>query len=112
PLYVLFGGLVAILASVILAILIIERLSLPARLVLLPGDFETQLEGRAGPLLISKFLVLILAMIMIAILLIVPIGYQQTLRVLFTEVSSMEVFGDIRLQSIVFSIIAFTLGGI
>ncbi|MGE5375922.1 MAG: GAF domain-containing protein [Bacteroidota bacterium] len=112
PIYVLLGGLVAILASVILAILMIERLSLPARLVLLPGDFETQLQGRAGPLLVSKFLILILALITIAILLIVPIGYQQTLRVIFSEVSSMQAFSNIRIQSAVFSIIAFFLGGV
>ena len=108
--YVLLGGFVAMLGSVILSILIIERLTLPARVILLPTDFETQLTGRAGPLLISKFIVLVLALITIAILLIAPIGYQQTIRVLYAEVSSMEVFSDIQLQSIVFSLLAFMLG--
>ena len=110
PIYVLLGGFVAILGAVILSILLIDRLTLPARVILLPTDFETQLTGRAGPLLISKFIVLVLALITIAILLIVPIGYQQTLRVLYAEVSSMEVFSDIQLQSIVFSFLAFLLG--
>lgn len=109
-LYVLLGGFVAVLGSVILSILLIERFTLPARLALLPDDFETQLTGRSGPLLVSKFIVLILSLITIAILLIAPIGYQQTIRVLYSEVSSMEVFHDIQIQSILFSLLAFLLG--
>jgi len=110
PLYVLFGGFVAILGVVILAILMIERLTLPARLALLPSDFETQLTGRSGPLVTSKFIILVLGLITIAILLIAPIGYQHTIQVLFTNVSPMVVFHNIRLQTIFFSLLAFLLG--
>ena len=56
PIYVLIGGTVALLGSVILAILIIERFTLPIRLILLPKDLETQLKGRSGLLLRTKFL--------------------------------------------------------
>lgn len=110
PVYVLFGGLAAVLGSMILAILAIERLTLPARLALLPSEFETQLTGRSGALLGSKFIVLILGLLTIAILLIAPIGYRQTIEVLYSEVSSMDVFMDIQLQSVLFSILAFLLG--
>jgi len=110
PIYVLLGGIVAILGSVILAILMIERLTRPARLALLPTEFETQLAGRSGPLLITKLILLTLALITIAILLSAPIGYQQTIRILYAEVSSMEVFRDIRIQSTVFSALACILG--
>lgn len=110
PIYVLLGGFVAVFVAVILGILTIERLTLPARLILLPTDFETQLLGRSGPLLISKFIVLILGLITIAVFLIAPIGYQQTIRILYSEVSSMDVFRDIQLQSTLFSILAFMLG--
>lgn len=110
PIYVLLGGFAAVFGSVIISILVLERLMLPTRLVLLPGDFEIQLMGRSGPLLISKFIVLILGLITIAIFLIAPIGYQQNIRILYSEVSSMEVFRDIQLQSILFSMVAFGLG--
>ena len=110
PVYVLLGGLVAIFGSSILDILMIDRFLLPARLVLLPSDFETQLRGRAGALLVSKLILLTLGLIAIAVFLIAPIGYQQSIRILYTEVSSLEVFRDIQVQSSWFSALAFILG--
>lgn len=110
PTYILLGGLVSILGSVFLSILMIERVTLPARLTLLPKDFESQLKGRAGALLISKFQTLILALILIGVLLVAPIGYQQAVRILYAEVSSIEVFGALRTQTILFSTFALLLG--
>ena len=112
PVYILLGGLVSILGSVILIVLLIERFTLPARLVLVPADFDTQLKGRAGALLIGKFQVLILALTAIGILLIAPIGYHQTIRILYAEVSSLEVFSNLQVQSIVFSILALLLAAV
>ncbi len=108
--YVLLGGLVSMFGSVIYFILMIERFTLPARLILLPKDFETQLTGRAGPLHISKISVLAIGLIAISIFLIAPIGYQQTIRILYSEVSSLDVFSAMQLQSTLFSILAFGLG--
>lgn len=110
PIYVLLGGFAALFGSVSLAILMIDRLTQPARLVLLPNDFETQLTGRSGPLLGGKLIVLTLGLIAMAVFLIAPIGYQQSIRILYSEVSSMDVFRDIQLQSILFSLLAFLLG--
>ena len=110
PAYVLLGGAVSLLGSVILAVLMIERLNLPARLVLVPSQFDTQLEGRFGALLIGKFQILILGLIGISVLLIAPIGYQQTVRILYSEISSFESFGGLQVQSILFSILALLLG--
>jgi GAF domain-containing protein/HAMP domain-containing protein len=110
PIYLLLGGVVGLLGAAILAILIIERFTLPARLALLPTDLETQLTGRSGPLLVAKFIVLILGLIATAILLIAPIGYQQTMRILYSTVSSFEVFRGYQVQLIVFSVLAFVLG--
>jgi GAF domain-containing protein/HAMP domain-containing protein len=110
PVYVLFGGVAAMLGSVIFAILLIENFTLPARLVLLPTDFETQLTGRSGTLLRGKFILLILGLITIAILLIAPIGFQYTIRILYSEVSSWEVFQGIQVQSVIFSLLVFLLG--
>jgi GAF domain-containing protein/HAMP domain-containing protein len=110
PIYVLLGGIAALFGSVSLAILMIDRLTQPARLVLLPNDFETQLTGRSGPLLGGKLIVLTLGLIAMAVFLIAPIGYQQSIRILYSEVSSMDVFRDIQLQSVLFSLLAFALG--
>lgn len=112
PMYILLGGLGSICGSVILMVLMIERYTLPARLALVPNDFDAQLKGHAGALLIGKFQALILAMITIGIVLIVPIGYQQTIRVLYAEVNSLEVFGNLQIQSILFSLLALVLGAV
>ena len=112
PVYILLGGLVSILGSVLLALLLIDRLTLPARLVLVPTDFDTQSKGRAGALLIGKFQVLILALTAIGILLIAPIGYHQTIQILYAEVSSLEVFSNLQVQSIVFSTLSLLLAAV
>ena len=112
PVYILLGGLAAIFGSVILVVLMIDRFTLPARLVLVPNDFDTQLQGRAGALLIGRFQVLNLALIAIAIMLIAPIGYHQTIRILYAEVSSLEIYSNLQIQSILFSMLALLLGAI
>jgi GAF domain-containing protein len=110
PIYILIGGTVSLFGSVILAILLIERFTLPIRVMLLPTDFETQLKGRSGLLLNGKLLTLTLALIGIAVLLIVPIGYQHTVRVLYAEISSFEIFRGLQFQSVLFSVLALLLG--
>ena len=110
PIYILIGGTVSLFGSVILAMLLIERFTLPIRVILLPRDFETQLKGRSGLLLNGKFLTLTLALIGIAVLLIAPIGYQHTVRVLYAEISSFEIFRGLQFQSVLFSVLALLLG--
>ena len=110
PFYILIGGTVALFGSVMLSMLLIERFTLPIRVILLPKDFETQLKGRSGLLLNGRFLALTLALIGIAVLLIAPIGYQHTVRVLYAEISSIEIFRGLQLQSVFFSILALLLG--
>lgn len=110
PIYVFLGGTVSMLGAVMLLMLTIERFALPARLVLLPTDFDTQLSGRAGPLLISRFGMLALSLITISVFLIAPIGFRQSMQLLFGEVSANELFRGMRLYSVLFTILAFTLG--
>lgn len=110
PIYILVGGVVALAGAVLLAVLMIDRLTLPIRMILLPKDFETQLKGRSGLLLNGKFLFLTLSLIIITVFLIAPIGYQHTIRVLYAEISSMEIFRSLQLQSVLFSLLALLLG--
>ncbi len=110
PIYIFMGGTASILGWSVLFVLLMDRFTRPLRLLLVPSDFQTQVAGRAGALVVGKFLVLILALISIAILLIAPIGFQQTVRILYAEVSSLDVFSDLRSQSILFSVLALILG--
>ncbi|HXD08920.1 MAG TPA: GAF domain-containing protein, partial [Anaerolineales bacterium] len=75
-LYSLIGGLVSVLATVILAVLIIDRFLLPARLTLAPKSFDSQLNGLAGPRLSYKFQASILILVAIGILMVGPIGFH------------------------------------
>ena len=110
PVYVLLGGAVALFGFAVLAILLIERFTLPLRLILLPRDFEMQLKGRSGLLLNRKFLIFTVALITIAIMLIAPLGFQHTVEALYTGASPLRVFGSLQLQSILFSLLALALG--
>lgn len=112
PIYVFLGGMVANVGFVILAALMIDRFTLPVRLILVPGDFDAQLRGRAGALLTRKFVFLILALIGMGIVLIAPIGFQQTIQILYKEVSSLDVFSNLQEQTIVFSILLLLLGAV
>jgi len=110
PAHVLIGSVVSLFGSVILAVLLTERLTLPLRLILLPKDFDTQLEGRSGLLLNGKLLVITLGLIIIAILMIAPLGFQQIIRFQYTETNPVEIFHRLQLQSILFTILALLLG--
>ena len=110
PVYLLLGGFAAMIGSIIFTLLLIERFTLPARLVLLPKDFDIQLKGRTGVLLGARFQILVLGLIFIGVAIIAPIGYQQTVRILYSEISSFQIFGDLQTQSLFLSALALALG--
>lgn len=112
PIYVLLGGLVALLGFLGVAALMIDRLTLPLRLILLPKDVETQLKGRSGLSLNGKLLLLSLVLISVAIMLISPIGFHQTVQALYANDGAAQVFARLQLQSIVFSFFALVLGAV
>jgi GAF domain-containing protein/HAMP domain-containing protein len=112
PIYILLGGTASVLGWIVLTLLIMERLTLPARLVLLPKGFESQLKGRAGVLLGTKFQILILGVVVIGLALIAPIGFQQIIRLLYADTSSSQIFRDLQFQSVLLSVLLFLLGGV
>jgi len=83
--YSLIGGLVSVLAVIILAVLLIDRFLLPARLALLPKSFATQLNGLAGARLSYKFQVVILILVILGILMVGPIGFHYMNKSLSVE---------------------------
>lgn len=112
PLYILLGGTASVLGWIVLTLLIVDRFTLPARLVLLPKGFESQLKGRAGVLLGIKFQILILSVVVIGLALIAPIGFQQIIRILYADASSSQIFRDLQVQSILLSVLLLLLGGV
>lgn len=110
PFYILLAGLASAIGATIFSLLLIERFTLAERLVLIPSDFEAQLTGRSGALLGIKFQALILGLIVVGVTVIAPLGYQQTIRILYTEVSSIQIFGDLQFQLILLSIVVIILG--
>ncbi|HMB24441.1 MAG: GAF domain-containing protein [Chloroflexota bacterium] len=110
PVYVLTGGLVAMFGFVIPSVLLIEHFTKPIRLILLPRDFETQLQGHRGLLLNGKFMVLAMILIAVATLLIAPVGYQHAIRSSHSQPGSTEILESLRIQSFLFSVLAFLLG--
>ena len=110
PFYILLAGLASAIGATIFSLLLIERFTLAERLVLIPSDFEAQLTGRSGALLGIKFQTLILGLIVVGVTVIAPLGYQQTIRILYTEVSSIQIFGDLQFQLILLSIVVIILG--
>jgi GAF domain-containing protein/HAMP domain-containing protein len=107
---VLFGGSAAMLGSVILAVFLIGRFTHPARLTLVPRDTDTQLRGRAGALVAEKFQLFILALVSITILLIAPIGIQQTVRVIQSDTAGTQALAELQILSVAFSALALLLG--
>jgi len=83
--YSLIGGLVSVLAVIILAVLLIDWFLLPARLALLPKSFDTQLNGLAGARLSYKFHVMILILVTLGILMVGPIGFHYMNKSLSVE---------------------------
>ncbi len=109
--YSLMGGTVAAITIIMLEILFIDWALSPVRHLLTPRSFETQLQGRSGVLLVSKFLILVSTLIVIGILTVGPIGYQKTVTVLYEEIGSAEILYDLQFQSIVVSLFTLALGG-
>jgi len=108
--YSLLGGLVSVLATVIFAVLIIDRLLIPPRLVLIPKNFDAQLNGLAGPSLNIKFQVLILILVVIGILMIGPVGFHFMNESLTPENQSLR--QSYQLQATIVSLLALILGAI
>ena len=106
--YSLIGGLVSVLAIAIIAILIIDRLLVPARLALVPKSFDAQLNGLAGPRLNLKFQALILILITIGILMIGPVGFHFMNQSLTPENQYLR--QAFQIQSAIVSFLALLLG--
>ena len=101
--YGLIAGLISSLAFVPLSTVILDRFLVPVRQLLIPKDFSKQLSGLSKLRILYKILAIVFISLLITVLLIAPIGYHQTTRVLYEEIGFYEVLGDLRIQSILVS---------
>jgi len=108
--YTLIAGGIATISMSTIVILILEYALLPARQVLVPTTFEAQVRGTAGFKILTKFQFIVLGLIFIAILLVAPIGYHQTVIVLYKEIGSGDVLRTLQEQSIAVGAMATILG--
>lgn len=108
--YFLLGGLVAVLATTIIAVLLIDRLLTGARLALLPKNSDAQLQGLSGARLISKFLILTLILLTIGILMLGPVGFHyMNMSLPSADHLLRQAF---QIESITVSLIALALGAL
>jgi len=110
PVYILLGGSASLFGTLVLSLLLLERFTLVPRLILLPNDFESQLSGRTGVLIGTKFQFLSFGLLLVSIAIFAPLGYQQAIRILYSEVSSFQIFEDLRTWSLTLSLLAILLG--
>jgi GAF domain-containing protein/HAMP domain-containing protein len=108
--YMIIAAFVAGLSIALLEVLLIERLLTNARLILTPQEFDLQLAGASSLRILSKFQIAFVALILVAILLVAPIGYHQTTLVLFEAIGSQEVLTDLQIQSLIVGAFSLILG--
>jgi GAF domain-containing protein/HAMP domain-containing protein len=108
--FTLFGGIVSSLSVIILSVLLIERMLIPARALLVPISFENQLAGATSTRIFAKFQSIILALVIVSILLIAPLGYHMAYTILYEEIGSAEVFEQLQRLSLIASSLALGLG--
>lgn len=101
--YGLIAGLITTLSFVPLSAILLDRFMVPVRSLLLPKDFSQQLSGLSKLKILYKILAVVFISLLITALLIAPIGYHQTTRVLYEEVGSLKVLTDLQIQSILVS---------
>lgn len=110
-LYILMGSAVSASVTVAVGVLLVERLLAPARAILLPEVFETQLSGSAGAPMLTKFLVVIFIMVLVSVLLVAPVGYHSTITVLIGGVIGTQgALHSLQVQILIAAAAALLLG--
>ena len=109
--YVFLGGLASVIGSTLLSMFLLDWFTTPARAALLPKDFEDQLQGRAGALLSRRFLVTSIAIIIMILVTIIPIGHRQMTRITSDGANALQVINDMQNQILSLSGLLLIVGG-
>jgi GAF domain-containing protein/HAMP domain-containing protein len=108
--YGFIAGLITNLAFVPLSTILLDRFLVPARKILLPKDSSQQLAGLSRLRILYKILAIVFISLLVAVLLIAPIGYHLTTRAISGGYSSYKVLTDLQIQSILVSSFAILFG--
>jgi GAF domain-containing protein/HAMP domain-containing protein len=108
--YLVFAGITSGLTNALFEVLLIEYALSNARRILIPQGFESQTSGVRGIRLLTKLIITIFALILIAVLNVAPIGYHQTVTVLYEEIGSTKVLADLQTQSIIVGVFSLLVG--
>ena len=108
--YGLIAGLITNLAFIPLSTILLDRFLVPARKILLPADFSQQLSGLSKLRILYKILAIVFISLIIAALLIAPIGYHQTARMISGGHDSIKVLTELQVQSVLVSGFAILFG--
>jgi len=101
--YSLFAGLVTDFTFIPFSTILFDRLLVPVRQILLPKDFLQQFTGLSNIKILYKTLAIVLFSLLITALLIAPIGYHQTTKLIYEDVDPLKVLIDLQKQSILVS---------
>lgn len=108
---VFYAGLANIL-TILISIIIIEALTQPIRKVLLPSSFEFQVRGAVGARFRTKFVLATLAILMVSILTLGPLGYSRTYKAIYETIGSLNTLQELQSSMIVATILLLILGGL
>ena len=110
-LYVLMGAIVSVSVIIALGVLLIDRLLAPARVLLIPQEFERQLSGSRGARILTKMLVVIFILILVSVLLVAPVGYHSTITVLVNGlIGTQGALRSLQYQILIAAVVALVLG--
>ena len=107
--YTLLGGFVAVLMIISAGTIGIEWLSQPAREVLLPADFSTQVADVQAINIFWKLQVFIIAMVTTGIITLAPLGYRKIVQVVEGLLEPAQALREYQMQSLLITIIILIL---
>ena len=108
--YIFLGGLASVIGSTLLSMFLLDWFTTPARAALLPKDFEDQLQERSGALLTPRFLTFSIAIIVMILTTILPIGHRQIVRIASEDISASGALNDMQSQILLLSGLLLIVG--
>ena len=106
--HIVLGGMLSAIGVIILNTLLLELALIPARLVLLPQDPETQLKGLQGRGLRVRLQVYSISLVAVALLMVTPRAYQEAVNALIASGQSTNLTG-LQIQIILIAALAMII---
>ena len=110
--YTFLGGVISIIATILITSPILENLLKPVHALLLSEIVEEQLSDTRTSGFQAKFQAITLGSIALSILLIAPIGYRTAILALEQGADRSLLISKLQTELIVFSVMIFTIGAI